>query len=345
MPREMCFVRANRTKFGGAEVYLSRLSNELTKRNIKHKIINSIFPGFLPSWLRAILFNIQVCFSKKNKFYISLDRITCPDIYRAGDGVHKAFLRVEKKSKLNPLHPIYLFLEKRCFEKAKRIIAISNMVKGDIVRNYNISEEKISVVFNGIEIKEVNSGESFDRLKKEFSLEVRQKILLYVGSGFKRKGVEDFLHIVSQLKYVNIKAFIIGKERDMRYYKSLANKLKISNKVEFTGVREDVDDFSAISDVFIFPTRYEPFGNVILEAMNFGNAIFTTKQCGGGELLDDRFIMNSSKDYSVVDKIDGLLEDNKKLEKIKKRNREILNKFSIEINLKKTLKVVNSVNN
>jgi UDP-glucose:(heptosyl)LPS alpha-1,3-glucosyltransferase len=95
--KSIYFLRANKTKFGGAEVYLSRLSRALKKQNINHQIENSIFPKFLPSWLRAILFNFQVCFSKKGRFYFSLDRITCPDIYRAGDGVHKTFLKIEKK--------------------------------------------------------------------------------------------------------------------------------------------------------------------------------------------------------------------------------------------------------
>jgi len=345
VPKEICFVRANKTKFGGAEMYLSRLSRALDKKKIKHSVLNSVFPNFLPSWLRAILFNLQACLNKKNKFYISLDRITCPDIYRAGDGVHKAFLKIEKKSKLNPLHPIYLYIEKRCFEKAEKIIAISNMVKNDIVNNYDIDDEKISIVYNGIDNKKIDNKKSFNKLAKEFSLKECQKILLYVGSGFKRKGVRDFLIIVSKLKNKDIKAFVIGKEKDIKYYKQLSQDMGIDNKVVFTGARDDVDDFYTISDIFIFPTRYEPFGNVILESMHFGNAVFTTKQCGGGELLDSCFVMNNSKDLSVVDQINELLIDNNKLEKIKEKNKKISNKFSIEVNLKKTLEIIDSVNN
>ena len=66
--------------------------------NIEHKIIQSNFSKLLPSWLRVIMFNLQVSLIKGNKFYFSLDRIICPDIYRAGDGVHKVFLTFEKKS-------------------------------------------------------------------------------------------------------------------------------------------------------------------------------------------------------------------------------------------------------
>jgi UDP-glucose:(heptosyl)LPS alpha-1,3-glucosyltransferase len=342
---KLFFIRANKTRFGGAEVYLSRLSDALGKKNIEHEVVNSIFPKFLPSWLRVILFNLQVCFNKRGKFYFSLDRITCPDIYRAGDGVHKFFLTIENKSKLNPLHPIYLFLEKRCFKNAKRIIAISNMVKKNIIDSYGIDKEKIRIVYNGIELKEYNFKNSFNTLASEFLINPDQKILLYVGSGFKRKGVEEFLKIVSMLKEPNIKAFIIGKEKNIRYYQQLSKDLDLDEKVVFTGPREDVDNFYTISDIFLFPTHYEPFGNVILEAMNFKNVVITTKQCGGGEILDDDFIMDNPQDFSIAQKINVLLSDEALLKTIQENNSELSKKFSIEKNLAETLEIINEIIN
>ena len=55
------FIRANKTKYKGAENYLFCLSKALIKQNIKHQVVNSIFPKFMLSWLRVILFNLQVC--------------------------------------------------------------------------------------------------------------------------------------------------------------------------------------------------------------------------------------------------------------------------------------------
>ena len=335
------FIRANKTRCGGAENYLSRLSEVLTMKNIEHQVINLIFPKFLPSWLRITLFNFQVCLTKKNKFYFSLDRIICPDIYRAGDGVHKVYLSIEKKSKTNLLHPIYLFLEKRCFKRAKHIIANSNMIKNEIINTYKINPEKISVIYNGIKIKEFNYQHSFDRLSKEFPIKQEQKILLYVGSGFKRKGVEEFLQIVAKLEDSSLKAFVVGKEKNIEYYQELSLKLKIDDRVIFTGPREDVDDFYVISDVFLFPTHYEPFSNVVLEAMSFENAVFTTKQNGASEILNDDFVMNDSNDFSILSKINKLLKNRAELENVKKENRLDSQQFSIEFNLSKTLKIIN----
>jgi len=343
--KKLYFVRGNRTKYGGAENYLSCLSESLKKQNINHKVVNSIFPKFIPSWLRVILFNIQVCLTKADKFYFSLDRISCPDIYRAGDGVHKVFLAIEEKSKTNLLHPIYLFLEKKCFNKAKHIIANSQMVKSEIIFTYKIAPDKISVIHNGVRTKEFNYRKSFDKLSKEFSINKNQKILLYVGSGFKRKGVKEFLNIISKLKDLDIKVFVVGKEKNIEYYQQLSKELSIDKQVVFTGTREDVDDFYTISDIFLLPTHYEPFSNVVLEAMGFENAVFTTKQNGASEVLDSSFIMNNPSDFSIISAIEELFNNPSKLENIKKENRAKSEKFSIENNLKKTLEVINEVIN
>ena len=343
--QKIFFIRANKTRYGGAENYLSRLSEVLTKKNIEHQVINLIFPKFLPSWLKITLFNFQVCLTKKNKFYFSLDRIICPDIYRAGDGVHKVYLSIEKKSKTNLLHPIYLFLEKKCFNRAKHIIANSSMIKNEIINTYKINPGKISVIYNGIKIKEFNYQQSFDRLSKEFPIKQEQKILLYVGSGFKRKGVEEFLHIVAMLENSSLKAFVVGKEKNIEYYQKLCHELKIDDRVTFTGPREDVDDFYVISDVFLFPTHYDPFSNVTLEAMSCENAVFSTNKNGASEILDDYFIMDGCGDFSIVSKIDELLKNQVKLDSIKKNNRLKSQQFSIEKNLEATLRIIDEVIN
>ena len=137
----------------------------------------------------------------------------------------------------------------------------------------------------------------------------------------------------------------IGKEKNMSYYQNLAKELSIKKQVIFTGPREDVDDFFTISDIFLFPTHYEPFGSVVLEAMNLKNVVFTTKHCGGSELLDSEFIMQSADDISVIQKINNLLENSDKLEMIKEKNRFKSKQFSIENNAAETLKIIDEIIN
>jgi UDP-glucose:(heptosyl)LPS alpha-1,3-glucosyltransferase len=338
--KKLKLIRANKTKFGGAENYLLRLSDELEKQNIKHDVINSNLPKFLSSWIKVLLFNLSVCKNKKNTFYFSLERITCADIYRAGDGVHKEFLKT-KKRKFNPLNIIYLYLEKKCFQNTKKIIANSNMIKNQIIKTYNIEPSKISVVYNGVNIKKSNYEESFVKLSNEFEINKDKKIILFVGSGFERKGVKEFLQILSKLKSKNYHAFIIGKEKKLNIYKQLSQSLHVDEFVTFTGARSDVDDFYTISDIFLFPTGYEPFSNVVLEAMSFQNAIFTTKQNGAHEILQDEYTLETPQDYSIVNKIDKLLNNPNKLKAIKEENYQIVQNFTIEKNAKETMDIIN----
>ena len=338
--KKIYFIRENKSDFGGAEVYLSRLSKILKNKNINHQVINSIFPKFLPSWFRIILFNLQVWIIKGDKFYFSLERILCPDIYRAGDGVHKVFMQIEKKSKLNPLHPLLLLLERRCFNNAQKIIANSIMIKNQIINTYDIDPSKIEVIYNGIEHKKVSYQDSFNQLSNEFKIYPNLPIILYVGSGFKRKGVEEFLNIVSQLKNKDFMAFIIGKEKNHQYYRQLVRDLSLEGRIIFTGPRRDVFNFYSISDIFLFPTHYDPFSSVVLEAMYFGNVVFTTMNNGASEILDKEFVMSNPKDFSVVKKIDGLLDDPSSLEENKQKNLRISQGFSIENNCEKTLELI-----
>lgn len=335
------FLRAGKAGKGGAENYLLRLSKELEKQGIEHGIIHSTAPEYLSSWIKALLFNARACRVKNNDFYFSLERVVCADIYRAGDGVHKEFLKV-KKRKLNPLNIVYLYLERKCFQNCQIIIANSNMIKKQIMDAYGIDSAKISVVYNGINVKKSCYNQSLSKLSQEFNLCFDKKIILFVGSGFERKGVHEFLLIISKLKETNFHAFVVGKEKKMGHYKSIAKSLQIEKLVTFTGQRHDVDDFYAISDILLFPTKYEPFSNVVLEAMSFNNVVFTTKQNGAHEILEKRYVLQTPEDLSVVPAIESLLKNSQELEQVKRKNFSKVQGFTMEKNARETMAIVNN---
>lgn len=338
---EICFIRRNSTPFGGAEKYLSRLSNQLSEQGYKHRVINSSLPRFIPSFLRVIFFNLAVCFSKKDKFYFSLERISCPDIYRAGDGVHRQYLKTRKKS-FKLLNPVYLYLERRCFKNARSIIANSLMVKNEIIQHYYIDSKKISVIYSGVDldIDETQNGS----VRKEYSIDSSTKIILFVGSGFARKGVSEMLYLLSKLD-TKFFAIIVGKEKHLSRYAALAEQLGLSEKVRFTGPVKDVDRYYIDSDIFLLPTRYEPFSNVVLEAMRGGNAVITTRQNGAAEILQNDMVMENSADEKILPSLNKLLEDTGYLESVKQQNLNIVREYSIEKNAKETLSLIETTMN
>jgi len=333
---EICFLRRNRTEFGGAEKYLVRLSNALMEQGYTHKLIYSQLPGVLPSFLRAILFNAGVCLLKGQRFYFSLERISCPDIYRAGDGVHREFLLSKKKS-FNLLNPVYLYLERRCFNNARHIIANSLMVKNEIIRHYGIDSEKISVIYSGVET-------AIDRslagsVRQEFSINPDTPVILFVGSGFARKGVSEMLHLLAKLER-NFFAIIVGKDKHIQRYIALSEQLGLADKVRFTGPVKEIDRYYIDSDILMLPTRYEPFSNVVLEAMRGGNAVITTRQNGAAEVLQDELLMENSADKNILPALQRLLDQPDYLEKIKQQNLDKVMEFSIEKNASETLALI-----
>jgi UDP-glucose:(heptosyl)LPS alpha-1,3-glucosyltransferase len=336
---KIVFVRANKTKYGGAENYLSRVCQVLDKRGVAFEIRNSPVPKFFPSWMRALLFNFYACLKKNDHFYFSLERITCPDIYRAGDGVHKVFLTT-KKRKFNPLNPVYLYLEKKTFHNAKKIIANSHFIKQQIIETYGITESKIDVIYNGIVHKAFDKQLAKKQLQDEFSID-NIPIITFVGNGFERKGLHTFLTILSHIKN-DFHAFIIGKDKKMHHYRQLAEDLELSDKVTFTYERSDVDHFYAASDVFLFPTNYEPFSNVVLEAMSFQNIVFTTNQNGASEILNPAFVLEGEYIQHCANQIDTIFKDPVTMQQLQHENYELSKRYTIEQNVQQTLEVIDA---
>ncbi|WP_069637666.1 glycosyltransferase family 4 protein [Campylobacter pinnipediorum] len=341
--KKLTFLRMNPKAVGGAEIYLSRLIQALKDENIHCEIKSLKIPKFISSWIKALVFNKYAKSSKKDDIYFSLERIDSADIYRAGDGVHKAYMKSKKFWFLNPLNFVYPYLEKKCFINSKLIIANSNFIKKQIINTYNIKDEKIKVIYNGVKLQDDFSKDEFKQtICKELSIDTNIPIILFVGSGFKRKGVDVFLNILSKINQ-NFNAIIIGKDKKLNNYKSKSKELGLENKVFFMGARKDVDRYYKASDIFIFPTKYEPFSNVVLEALSFKNAVFTTSSNGASEILSDKFVIKNDDFIQNIKFINELLIDKDLLQKEQNSSFELAKNFSIEKNAKETILAIKSI--
>ena len=341
---KISLIRRQYTAFGGGEKFLVDLYRAMKNIGVEVEIKQFNQPKWLPSWIKFPYYDIQACHEKKGRFYYSLDRLSCLEIFNAGGGTHRGFLKT-KGFTLNPLHLVHLWMEKRAFERSSHIIAVSKLVKKEILSYYSVPPEKISVIYNGIKISQYDDNKYSHYKKKlfqKYKISKEAKIILFVGSGFKRKGAEEFLSILSRLS-IPYHAFLIGKEKNISHYLHLANRLGIDRKVTFVGPHPNPEEFYYISDLFLFPTHYEPFGNVILEAMNFKNLVITTRQCGAGELLDDTFIMENPEDENIYKLIEEYLRDEEKLNHIKESNYQRCQKFSIENNAIETIKIAERI--
>ena len=151
--KKIVFLRLDLDAIGGAQRYLSRLVKALKDSGVACETRGFIGSKKLSSWIKALRFNSQAKRQKgADEIYFSLERITCADIYRAGDGVHKVYMKTKPFWFTNPLNFVIPYLEKRTFKNAKKIIANSNFIKRQICETYGIAEEKIAVVYNGVNL-------------------------------------------------------------------------------------------------------------------------------------------------------------------------------------------------
>jgi UDP-glucose:(heptosyl)LPS alpha-1,3-glucosyltransferase len=371
---KIALIRQKYTPFGGAERYMSRLIAGLVAKGHDVHVFASHWetgdqqtlafhqvPAIRAAgWLRSLSFAINCGNLLRQEDFdviFSLERTLHQDIYRAGDGCHRQWLTQKNLGKgilahlstyVNPLHMTYLYLERKLFTDPglKAIIANSKYVKREIISRYGVSPDKVHVVYNGIDPEEFANGDRAlhrAELDREFNLkdEVR---LLYVGSGFERKGVPTLLKSVARL-HIPYRLFIVGKGRINKFRKA-AKRLGIADKVIFTGPRIDVHRFYLGSDIFVFPTLYDPFSNATLEAMACALPVITTPFNGVSEIISEGkngcVINDPLDDNSIADAITHLAVREVR-ELMGEEARRTAGAFTMERNVMETIKIISSV--
>ena len=362
---KIALVKQKYSDFGGAERYLAALIENLAKAEHEIHLFTSewnvhkneadvalsritfhkvpIIRGL--SFLEVLSFALNVRrMLKRERFDIihSFERTLYQDVYRASDGCHREWLIQRKKidpwykfflHKMNPLHLIILWIERNIFREGnyRMIIAISKRGKEEIVKHYGVPPEKIKVIYNAIDTNRFDlKDEEATRNEVRQTLGILQTIpiLLFVGSGFKRKGLPFAIKALARLDF-DVRLIVIGKDR-INHYRALAKKEGVEKRVIFLGPLVDVEKYYCASDLFVFPTIYEPFGNVCLEAMAAGIPLVTSRICGGSEILDEGkngyIIDNPTDPVEVANKIRiGLTL---KRQTIRDYNRQVLQAYS-----------------
>jgi UDP-glucose:(heptosyl)LPS alpha-1,3-glucosyltransferase len=271
------------------------------------------------------------------------DKTLCQDIYRAGDGCHIEWLRHRWKRTglagklsivLNPYHWLILALERSILNghKFRKIIAISEMVKKDIIDNYRVLPSDVEVIYNGVDLEKFHPGNRQryrTAVREEYGLRDNDFVALFVGSGFERKGVKYLIEAVESIEE-QIALLIAGKGSEKKFQKISPFKQKII----FCGPQKDIAKYYAAADVFVFPTMYEPFGNVHLEALANGLPVITTKNSGASEIIKDGvhgFVVQEPEDVgAIAEKIQILFNDRDMLRSMGENARSLAEEFTFK---------------
>jgi len=229
-----------------------------------------------------------------HEIVFGMERTTCQTHYRAGNGVHALYLKrrtlIETPWKrftlqFNPLHRTLLSMEKKAFEaeNLKVLFTNSHMVRHEILETYSTSPEKIAVVHNGVEWKAWQSvfEHSFDQKKNDTFQ------LLFVGNGYKRKGLLFLLQGLVRLKKEPFILTVIGKDKNPSYFEEWAAQHGLKEKIRFLGPQKHVLPFYQKADALAIPSVYDPFANVTVEALAMGLYVVSSSYNGGKEVLTE----------------------------------------------------------
>ncbi|MFC1548658.1 glycosyltransferase family 4 protein [Candidatus Omnitrophota bacterium] len=276
----------------------------------------------------------------KNRREVDLVLVNGSNTWAAADinmvhFVHSVFLKsagYPKKSRLTfdeLYHKLYTglnaYLERWAFRRSKAVVAVSKKIKGELV-NIGVPEEKISVIVNGVDLSEFYPGPA-DRAK----LGLPEGVPLAVFAGdiqIPRKNLETVLYALVRVPELNLA--VIGHVKKQRY-PDLVAQLGLERRVHFLGYRRDIANIMRAADIFVFPSRYEAFGLVLLEALASGLPIVTASSTGGAEIITDKcgIIVHDPDDVeALANALKTLVNDPSRREKMSISARGLAEQYS-----------------
>jgi UDP-glucose:(heptosyl)LPS alpha-1,3-glucosyltransferase len=221
----LALIRRRFSATGGAELYLQRLLVALSERGHTLHLLTqdweqappgvsvhplhiygsrAVRPIRFADAVEAELSHLRV------DCIFSLERTRRQDVYRAGDGVHRVWLQRRRQFAprwarpfigLGRFHRNLLHLESQVFDprNTRHVIANSAMVKQEIIEQFAFPAERIHLVPNGVDVVRFQSGERF-KTRAQFGIQDDELLLLFVGSGWERKGLKFLLRAMQALK-------------------------------------------------------------------------------------------------------------------------------------------------
>jgi len=229
---------------------------------------------------------------------IGFGRLLSQDILRSGGGTHRGFLQRMGQQRgfwrrawqrLSVYHQSLLWLEQRQFSAGhfKRIIAVSDEVQRDIEASYQVAPDKISVLYNGVDAQRFHPARRavvHQRLRERWKIPDQAPLVLFVGSGFSRKGLDRLIAIWQRPSLRRVYLMVAGDDGRMAYYRSWA-KAVAEDRIVFVGRQEEIENYYAGADLVALPALQEAFGNVVLESLASGVPVVVSREVGAGAVL------------------------------------------------------------
>lgn len=245
-----------------------------------------------PSVVRFLAFALAARRAVRDRGYDlvqSHERGLFQDVYRAGEGTHRGYLEAMGRARRGLYHRLVLAVERRIFTlaTARHVVAISRRDAEEIRQRYGTPGERLTVVYNGVDLERFHPDRRArrrDAVREAIGVPDEVWVALFVGSGFERKGLGPLIEALARIGDRDARLVVAGKG-DAEPHRRRAAELGVGERIAWLGPRRDVDDLYAMADVVALPARYEPFGNVHLEALASGVPVLASGRAGGAEVV------------------------------------------------------------
>jgi UDP-glucose:(heptosyl)LPS alpha-1,3-glucosyltransferase len=363
---KIAFVRRGYSRSGGAEAYLKRLADGIVKDGKEVQLVTTNewpedhWPfGSIKRVRAATVIGFadeleQIRAQLQCDVLFSLERVWNCGIYRAGDGVHRAWLTRRKNFEV-PLkqfvrgasrkHRDLLQLEESLFDKRKAgsVITASRMVANEITDLYHYPADKIDLVRNGVPLDRFRFDPALrERSRGELKLKHDQIALLFAGSGWERKGLLFAIEAMALCKNPEMRLLVAGRG-DARPYKTMRLRFWREDPVQFLGEVADLAPLYAAADIFILPTIYDPFSNACLEALASGLPVITTRSNGFSEIIENEVHGSNVDDPANLVRLRDAIRfwsDPSRRDAARSTNTKRASQFDISKNVAQTLEIL-----
>ena len=240
----------------------------------------------------------------------------------------------------------------RTLKKAESIIAVSEFTKREIINHYNVSKDKIAVIYNGVDriFRPITDLNLIHRIKRKHK--VPCDFILHVGRINIRKNIPIIIRAFKMLKERGIHGYklVLAGEENWKCdnIKGLIKQLAIEEEIIFTGYipQMDLPALYSAARLFVSPSFYEGFGLAPLEAMACGIPVVTSDTTAFPEILEDAATMvDPYNTEELAETMRKLLSDEDLREKMILKGLRQVKKFNWEKTARETLKIYKEIDN
>jgi len=311
----LALIRQRYTPFGGAERFIESALAALIERNVAVTLYTREWPETELKLMEPIVidpfhvgrlwrdwgFAHAACRAVARggaDLVQSHERLSCCDIFRAGDGVHAVWLEEKNRgagtlarivTAASPYHRYVCQMERRMFAQPSlsAVICNSRMVKDEIRARFGVADDKLHVIYNAVDTTVYSPAlrTHRDAVRAAHGIAAGAVVFLLVGSGYERKGVATALAALAQAPQARL--VVVGRDKAPAAYAAMAHTLGVADRVTFAGPQVDATPYFGAADAFVLPTRYDPLPNAALEAMACGLPVVTSTKSGAAEIVTE----------------------------------------------------------